>query len=314
MSKELIKIKDKYKIVNWSTYNESLKQRGSITIWFSEEAVKSWEYQGKRERGGKIIYSDTAIKTCLVIRKVYGLKLRQTEGFMNSLIGLLKVECGIPDYSQMSRRAKTLELPLKRFNKDEALDIVVDSTGLKVYGEGEWKVRKHGWSKHRTWRKLHIGIDPNTQEIVAEVLTDNSVDDAETVGDLLKQISNTIKSFRGDGAYDKTKVRVLLAEQDVGQIIPPQLNAVVRKIPDPALKQRDESIKRIAVIGRVKWKQEVGYHKRSLVEVAMFRYKTILGDKMMSRTFKNQETEARIGCLILNEMTKLGMPISRKAA
>lgn len=314
MSKAQIKSKDKYKIVNWSSYNESLKQRGSITIWFSEDALKSWKYQGKRERGGKIIYSDTAIKTCLVIRKIYGLKLRQTEGFMNSLIELLKVECEIPDYSQMSRRAKTLEFPLKRFNKDEPLDIVVDSTGLKVYGEGEWKVRKHGWSKHRTWRKLHLGIDPNRQEILAEVLTDNSVDDAETVGDLLKQVPNNIKSFRGDGAYDKTKVRKLLAERDVVQIIPPQHNAVVRKIPSPTLNQRDESIKRIAAIGRTKWKQEVDYHKRSLVEVTMFRYKTIMGDKIMSRTFKNQETEARIGCLILNEMTKLGMPISRKVA
>jgi len=314
MSNQQPKGKDKYKILNWSSYNESLKQRGNITFWFSEDAIKSWKYDGKRDRGGKIIYSDTAIKTCLIIRKVYKLKLRQTEGFMRSLVILLKIACPIPDYSRLSRRAKDLDICLKRFKKDEKIDIVVDSTGLKIYGEGEWKVRKHGCSKHRTWRKLHIGINPATHEIVAEVLTDNSVDDAEVIGDLLKGVPATIKSFRGDGAYDKIKVRRILTEMDIGQIIPPQQNAVLSKTHNPALKIRDQNIRGIKEVGRKEWKKKVDYHKRSLSEVAMFRYKTILGEKLMSRKFENEVTEARIGCFILNEMTKLGMPISKKAA
>jgi len=314
MSKQESKVKDKYKILNWSSYNESLKQRGSITLWFSKDAIKSWKYSGTRIRGGKIIYSDTAIKTCLIIRIVYGLKLRQTEGFMNSLVCLLNIECPIPDYSRLSRRAKTLEIELKKFKKGEKLDIVVDSTGLKVYGEGEWKVRKHGWSKHRTWRKLHLGVDPYTDEIVTEMLTDNSVDDAEAVEGLLKGVCGIIKNFTGDGAYDKIKVRTLLTDLDVGQIIPPQHNAVISKKLNPVLKTRDENIKRIGEIGRTEWKKEANYHKRSLSEVAMFRYKTIIGDKIMSRKFENESIEVRIGCLILNEMTKLGMPISRKVA
>ena len=314
MNKQPPKAKDKYKILNWSSYNESLKQRGSITLWFSSNAIESWEYTGKRMRGGKLIYSDTAIKTCLIIRKIYGLKLRQTEGFMNSLVRLLNIECPIPDYSRLSRRAKTLKISLKKFKKGEHLDIVVDSTGLKVYGEGEWKVRKHGWSKHRTWRKLHLGMNPDTHEIVAEILTDNGVDDGKVVDDLLKEVPANIKNFRGDGAYDKIKVRTLLTEMDVGQIIPPQHNAVINSKSNPALKTRDDSIKRIAEVGRAEWKKEIGYHKRSLGEVAMFRYKTILGDKLMSRKFENEVIEARIGCLILNEMTKLGMPISKKSA
>ena len=181
-------------------------------------------------------------------------------------------------------------------------------------GEGEWKVRKHGWSKHRTWRKLHIGVNPLTHEIVAELLTENDIDDAQVVGALIEGIRVRIKSFRGDGAYDKQKVRKLLTTKEMEQIIPPQHNAVVSKTARSELSARDEAIKRIKQIGRKQWKQETGYHKRSIGEVAMYRYKTILGDKILARTFQNQQAEVRIGCLILNKMTKLGMPISRLAA
>lgn len=314
MSKQLSKGKDKYKILNWSSYNESLKQRGSITVWFSEDAIGSWNYKGKREQGGKIIYSDSAIMTCLVIRKVYHLKLRQTEGFMKSLVSLLSISLSIPNYSILCRRAKNLNVPITRFDNDDPIHIVVDSTGLKVYGEGEWKVRQHGWGKHRTWRKLHLGVNPETHEIIAEILTNNDVDDAEVVAGLLKEIPTRIKSFGGDGAYDKIKVRKSLALKGIKQVIPPQKNAVISKKNNKSLLERDRAIKKIKKIGRAEWKIEVGYHKRSLSEVAMFRYKTILGDKLMSRKFENEVIEARIGCLILNEMTKLGMPISRKEA
>lgn len=307
------KPKDKYKITNWKEYNESLKQRGSITIWFSEEALELWKYTGTKLKGGQKKYSDLAIETSLTIRTVYHLKLRQTEGFMNSLIQIMQINLEIPDYSTLSRRAGKLNISLGNFKKKGNIDIIVDSTGLKVYGEGEWKVRKHGWSKHRTWRKLHIGIDGATQEIIAEELTKNSVEDADIIDDVLN-VSDNIDSFTGDGAYDKKKVRKILTKKGIKQKIPPQRNAVLSKGDDSALQSRDKAIKRIKRIGRKKWKQEVGYHRRSLGEVAMFRYKTIIGDKILSRKFENEKVEVRLGCAILNKMTTLGMPVSIKVA
>ena len=315
MSKAIAtKEKENYKITNWPSYNQALKARGSVTIWMSEDALKSWEYNGERKPGGKVIYSDLAIETCLVVRKVYHLKLRQTEGFVQSLFSLMRVGNSVPDYSTMSRGAKRLDISLGYFGKGEAIDIVVDSTGLKVYGEGEWKVRKYGWSKRRTWRKLHIGVNPVTHELVAEILTENDIDDAQVVAPLLEGATVAIKSFRGDGAYDKQKVRKLLTTQEIEQIIPPQNNAVVSKKARSELLARDKAIKRIKQVGRKQWKKETGYHKRSIAEVAMYRYKTILGDKILAKIFENQQAEVRIGCKILNIMTKLGLPISRMAA
>ena len=308
------KAKDKYKITNWKEYNESLKSRGSISIWISQEALDSWNYEGPKVRGGQMKYSDLAIETCLTIRKVYKLKLRQTEGFMNSLFTILKVSMDIPDFSTFCKRAKSLKVSLCKFKKDDKLDIVVDSTGLKVYGEGEWKVRKFGWSKHRTWRKLHICIDGNTQEIIEEELTENSVDDGDVVEEILNNVSEEINSFRGDGAYDKNKVRKNLADKGIIEIIPPQRNAVISRFPDQSTQSRDKAIEDINEIGRKEWKKKVNYHKRSLVEVTMFRYKTILGDKIMSRKFINEKVEVRIGCAILNKMTAIGMPKSIKVA
>lgn len=308
------KAKEKYKVTNWPEYNQALKQRGSITIWFSEEAISSWEFQGKRKPGGKMVYSDLAIQTCLVIKQVYHLKLRQTQGFMDSLVLLLGLTLKIPDYSNFSRRAKGLHIPLKQFKPGEKINIVVDSTGLKVFGEGEWKVRKHGFGKHRTWRKLHLGIDPSTHEIVASILTENNVDDAEVVPDLLDGISCHINSFTGDGAYDKSKVRKVLGLENIIEIIPPQHNAVLSNNEEGTSLPRDEAIKKIKELGRAEWKKQTGYHKRSLAEVGMYRYKTIIGDKLSSRKFENEVTEVKIGCFILNRMTKLGMPKSKRVA
>jgi IS5 family transposase len=313
MSKQAeFKVKDKYKILNWKEYNESLKNRGRITLWISDDAINSWAYTGLRERGGKIAYSDLSIETCLTIKQVIHLKLRQTEGFVNSLFEIMRLKLKAPDYSTLSRRAGRLQIELKAIKQKGNIDIIVDSTGLKVYGEGEWKVRRYGWSKHRTWRKLHIGINAETQEIIAEELTENSTSDAEVIEDLLTEVDGQINSFRGDGGYDKKNVRKELCKRKIKEIIPPQENAVENK--DTALKERNKAIRRINKIGRKEWKKQIKYHKRSLVEVAMFRYKTIIGDKINARKFENEKTEVRINCSILNVMTNLGMPISKKVA
>lgn len=312
MNKLQPKSKDKYKILNWSEYNKSLKNRGSITIWIDEEVIKKWIYEGERKQGGKKIYSDLAIEICLSIRRLYDFALRQTQGFMESLFSLMKIKMNVPCYSQICRRAKELNISLGDLNKRGNIDIVVDSTGLKVYGEGEWKVRKFGWSKHRTWRKLHIFMDDETQLIMEEELTDNSVSDDKVAEEFLDTTELNISGLGGDGGYDKKGVRKRLTKKKVKQIIPPQHNAVISE--DPALADRNKAIRRIKKIGRKKWKQEVNYHRRSRIEVAMFRYKTIIGDEIRSRKFENEKIEVRIGCKILNKMTKLGMPKSIKVA
>src|SRR5215210_3628444 len=157
--------KDKYRVRNWSQYSEGLKQRGAITVWIDEEVLQKWRYQGERKRGGQKVYSDLAIEICLMVRKVYHLPLRQTEGFMQSFFERMKVELPVPDFTILCRRSAAVCIDLRTDNGKAVTDVTVDSTGLKVYGEGEWKVRKHGWGKHRTWMKLHVALDTEGQQV-----------------------------------------------------------------------------------------------------------------------------------------------------
>jgi hypothetical protein len=198
---------ERYKVTNWSEYNRSLKKRGSITFWLSEDVCSKWYYEGQSQRGAQQEYSDTCIELCCIVRKVYHLPLRQTEGLLESIIHLAGLELKTPDYSVICRRSKKLAVQLPGKIKHGAyLDVVFDSTGLKVFGEGEWKVRQHGWGKHRTWRKVHIGADPSTGLIQAAAMSTNSITDATMVKPLLRQIKGKVKKFTGDGGYDKMKV------------------------------------------------------------------------------------------------------------
>lgn len=309
--------KDKHKLINWGVYNAGLKQRGSINIWISAEVISVWNEAAKNgKRGRDRKYSDLVILCCLSVRKVYHLPLRQCEGFIRSFFEITGIGMSVPDYTTLCRRASGLEVQLNRLEtKGETIDIAIDSTGLKVYGEGEWKVRKHGYSKYRTWMKLHIGIDINTQQIEMIALTNNSIDDAQPVKEMLSSIGEgkRIKSFRGDGAYDKVKVDKVLWNDEIERIIPPQHNAVKSK-DIPWLQSRDKTIDAIEQMGRKEWKQSVGYHKRSLAETVMYRYKTIIGDHLQSRKQQNQVTEAKISSLILNQMLLLAKPVSVKVA
>jgi len=306
------KPKAKYRIRNWTRYNENLKKRGSITLWIDEDVLQAWKAvpEAVRLRGGQKQYSDGAIECLLMVKGVYHLAYRQTEGFAGSLSKLLGVELPIPDYSTLNRRAKTLKVKLPTSDKGP-IHAVLDSTGLKVYGEGEWKVRQHGYSKRRTWRKLHLGVDEATGEIEAELLTGAGVDDAEAAADLLKQTQAEIEQLSGDGAYDKEKVYKAAAAKGVGNItIPPRRDAVLWEENGPEPHPRNENLRRIWECGRKEWKTESGYHRRSLAETAMFRFKTIFGDHLDARETKRQKTEARIKCAALNRMTRLGMPDS----
>ncbi|GMO33572.1 MAG: hypothetical protein Ta2B_14020 [Termitinemataceae bacterium] len=202
----------------------------------------------------------------------------------------------------------------KRLGNGENLHIGIDSTGLKVYGEGEWKVRKHGWSKHRTWMKMHICIDLDTQEILAVELSGNDEADAPEAKKMLEGKTKNVASFSGDGAYDDFCFRELLGN-DIDQIIPPPKNAVVHPEADNDpkkvyLKQRNDAVTSINETSRDEWKENTGYHNRSLNEVVMYRYKTIFGEKQSARKTANQKTDVKINCKMLNVYCDLGMPIS----
>jgi hypothetical protein len=301
-----------YKITNWKQYNESLVERGSITVWFSDDVLASWEHRNETLKVGRpFTYSDAAIECLLTIRELLKLPYRQTEGFGRSLIGLLDADVAIPDYSSLAKRAAKLGATLGVANKRGAIDIVVDSTGLKVFGEGEWKMRTHGKAKRRTWRKLHLSVNADTQEIVAELLTENSGHDADQVPELLGQIDQPIAKFYGDGAYDKWKVYGALDARDIEPVIPPQHNAKIKQHGNSTAEPlaRDEAIRGIRRQGRRGWKQEAGYHRRSLAETTMYRVKQAFGDKLKNRSLENQRTETRLRCKILNQFTKQGMPL-----
>lgn len=279
--------------------------------------LRSWRDTGKKVVGERL-YADCVIQCCLLLGKVYHQPLRQTTGFVASLLALLgHKDYPVPDYTTLCRRQGCLSLEVsKALAGSGKLDIAIDSTGLKVYGEGEWKARKHGVSKRRTWRKVHIGIDVNTQEIVCVELTGNSEDDAAVAVRMLKGKTDKVSSFRGDGAYDDFKLREALGSR-VKHIVPPPKDAVIRKAtskkPVPEyLSQRNEAVEYINRQGSKSWKQKEGYHQRSLNEVAIFRYKTSFSARMNARKMENQQTEVALKCKILNSYRQQGMPLSYK--
>ena len=313
------KKKATYRVGNWSDYNKSLVRRGSITLWIDEEVLTNWHPRpgGKRLRGGQLQYSDQAIECLLMLKAVYGLPYRQTVGFAQSILALLEAEVRVPDYSLLCKRSAGLEISLPRRQAEGPKHIVVDSTGLKIYGEGEWKVRQHGYSKRRTWRKLHLSVDESTHELQAVVLTEANVDDAEAGKRLIRETPGELKQVSGDGSYDKRKFYEVCTQRGVGRItVPPQRNAKIwqhgnsAKAPLP----RDQNLRRIRRVGRKKWKRESGYHRRSLAETAVFRFKIIFGNTLSSRTLSRQITEARVKAAALNRMTQVGMPLSYRVA
>jgi len=292
-------------------------QRGSITFWLSDDFEQVWLYAGEKQRGSQFEYSEKAIEIMLTIKEVFHLTNRGVEGFVRSVFEMLHLHLPVPDHTTLSKRAKTLNARSPKKTKG-SMNLVLDSTGLKIYGEGEWKVRKHGYAKHRTWRKLHVGANPDNGEIQVVVLTGNSVSDDAVVKDLLAQIEQTLLSCAADGAYDKRKVYDVLNAHslEVEILIPPRTNAHIWQhgnSKEDRLK-RDENLRYIRKYGRPQWKENSGYHIRSLAETIMFRLKTIFGDKLSARLLETQATQALIRCWALNQMTHLGMPESYQVA
>ena len=223
----------------------------------------------------------------------------------------------MPSFSQLNRRFRVMDILPFDIPKSGPITIAIDSTGVKVYGEGEWKCRKHGWSKRRTWRKLHLGVDPDTGFIHCHTTTTNSESDESQIDDLLDQVEAEIDEVYLDGAYDAQTCYDGLLERAIYPIIPPPRNAVNWYWEEPGDADdypRNQFIDRINEIGRAEWKKEIGYHRRSLSETAMFRYKIIFGSQHYSRLLETQTQENKMKIKALNQMTAHGMPISQPKA
>jgi transposase len=307
-----MKKKTSYRIRNWSTYNAALIARGSLTLWVDEEAVQAWRYTGPTQRGAQYVYAEAAIKCVLTLRVVYHLALRATEGLARSVFVLLETALPVPSYSTLSRRAAEVEVALGALPRSGPVHLVVDSSGFKVYGEGEWKVRQHGWSKRRTWRKLHLGVDEATGEILAAVVSEAGIADDNALPDILAQVEGEIAQVSADGAYDKRSCYDALAERGATAVIPPRRDAKIWQHGNCAGApwQRDENLRAIRQKGRRRWKQESGYHRRSLAETTFCRLKTLFGPTLHARAFAQQATELFLKVAALNRMTHLGMPDS----
>lgn len=312
-----MKTKATYRIRNWPEYDTSLRRRGSLTFWMSTDLLENWTTKKKTgARGASPTYTDAAIETLAVLKYLFGQASRQAEGLLSSIFEMMQVDLPVPDHTTLSRRMAKLEVRLPIKPKEAARHVVCDSTGVKVYGEGEWKVRQHGVAKRRTWRKLHLCVDEQTREILVAGGSTNSISDGEMLPLMLAEVTDKIEQVSADGIYDQRKCYEAIRQARARAAIPPRRGARIWQHGNTKAERlvRDENLRSIRKQGRKKWKHEISYHRRSLAETTVFRYKTIFGDKSQSRKIENQFNEMFIKCAALNRMTHLGMPQSYKVA
>lgn len=306
----------KRRVLNWAEYDAALRQRGSLTVWVTDEAIAQWKAAPRTTPGGQPSYSDLAITTALMLRAVFRLALRQTEGLIGSVLRLLGLDLPVPDHSTIARRARAVTPPQAQRSIGGPVHLLVDSTGLKLCGPGEWLIEKHATRKRRSWRKLHIGVDAASGRIVAATLTDRDVDDAAQVGSLLDQVTAPVAALTGDGAYDRRGVYASLHQRhpEAAVVVPPRADAVLSDTAATAPTQRDRHIQVIAETGRMAWQRSSGYNQRAKVEGQIGRWKQLLGPALRFHTDKAQTTEVAIGVVVLNRMLDLGHPNSVRVA
>jgi hypothetical protein len=296
-----------YKTRNWPAYNEALKRRGSLTIWFDLEM--SWHAVPTGRRGRQQTYSATANQTCLTMKVLFGMALRQTTGFVESLLRLVGLGRSVPDFSTLSRRQKTLAVNITYRGSRGPLHLLIDSTGIE--GEGEWHARKHDGPERRIWRKIHLGIDEETLEVRAVEITGSHIGDAPVLPDLLRQIpeDQDIGSVTADGAYDTRKCHDAIADRGAHAVIPPRKNAKPWKTITAGAMARNEALRASKYLGRALWRRWSGYHRRSRVETKMHCVK-LLGQRLMARDFDRQVAELQVRIAVLNGYTALGIPVT----
>ncbi len=310
--------RQRHKVTNWLAYDASLRQRGSLTVWVSDEAVAAWAAEPRATRGGQPWYSPLAILTALTIRAVFRLAHRQAEGLLGSVIGLLGLALPVPDHTTLSRRAATLAVPRPRRPgtdtdaeaASEPMHLLVDSTGLKLCGKGEWLLEKHGTRMRRSWRTLHLGVDAGTGQIVAATLTPKDADDASQVDPLLDQVPGPLASFTGNGAYDQDRVYAGVAQRhpEAAVVVPPRATAVPSDTAESEPTQRDRHLQHITKHGRMAWQRRSGYNTRAWAEATMGRWKQVIGDELRAHTDERRATEVAIAVHALNRMLEFGRP------
>lgn len=304
-----------YRVRNWKDYNRSLINRGNLTLWFSPDVIKSGYQKPSRypKQGRSFTYSDTYIELALTLRSLFHFSLRAMQGFLEGLISLLGLKLQVSHYSRLSRRGSTLNIQLVDLKKrgKKPTDLVIDSTGLKIFGEGEWKVPTHGKQKRRTWRKYHVSVNPDSHEVTAVELTTANIIDDHMISTLLCGQRNVGKVY-AEGADSYKNSFDAIAEVGGTPLIPVRSGTtLVKKEPSHGQKLRNQLLLDIwHAGGKNNWKKTSDYHRRSLVETHMSRLKTILGGKLRGRKLENQKVEAQLMAKILNKMTSLGMPLS----
>ena len=296
--------KTKYRVANWTSYDRVLVHRGDVTLWVSPAAVATWTPAGVGTRGGQRKYSDLAIETALTLRLLFHLPLRQTEGFLTSLFGMMGLGLSAPDHTTLSRRGQSLDLTLHRVPPNDRMHLIVDSTGLSIVGEGEWAAAKHGRRGRQAWKRLHLGVN-RSGVIIAQALTDATVDDATIGITLIEELDGALASVTGDAAYDTIAFYDAAAARGTRVVVPPTKTAKVSR--------RDRG--RALEIGRSRtWrnsddadgKKDSGYHRQARVENAFFRYKSIIGGGLRAQTPGGQLAESLLACRVLNRMSELG--------
>lgn len=274
-----------YRITHWPEYDRALVARGDITFWFDQEAItQRWTPEPTGKRGAPWRDSDGSIQTWLALKQVFHLPDRSLEGFGRSLMGLMGLGLPRPDHAHLSRRARTLAVQIPRQERTGPIHVVVESTGLKVFGEGEWKVRQHGVGKRRTWLKVHLGVDAHAKDVVAVAVTTAAWTDGEVFRDFVDPLDGVIEQIDADGAYDTREAYNLAAQHQTTLVVPPRDNAVAWDADHP----RTQALAAIQEPGRVPWKKDTGYHHRRLADNAMYRLKQLFGAGVASRIFDSQ--------------------------
>ena len=299
----------KYKSTNWSAYNGRLKRRGSLAIWFDPEMV--WTPPPTGRRGRQCKFSGAAIQTCLTMKVLFGMPLRQAAGFVESLLRLVGLDWSVPDFSTLCRRQKTLNVSLPYRGGSGSLNLLTDSTGIKAEDEGEWNARNHGGPKRRIWRKIHIGIDEETLEVRAVEVTTSNIGDAPMLPELLNQIppDQDLGSVTADGAYDTRRCHDVIAARGAHAVIPPRKNAKPWQPTSAGAIARNEAVNASRYLRRALWRRWSGYHRRCRVETKMHCVK-LLGQSLMARDFDRQVAEIQVSIAVLNRYTALGIPVT----
>lgn len=295
----------RYRTTNWSAYNAALTKRGSLLIWLDKEMA--WHAPHEGRPGRPPVFSDAAIQFCLSIKVLFKLPLRQTAGMVASLLRLAGLDWPVPDFSTLCRRQKTLKVQIPYRRAGGPLNLMVDSTGIKFLGDGEWQARKHGVQGRRQWRKVHLAMDTATSDIRAVEFTPSREGDSPVLPDLLDQIPDDedIGTVTADGAYDTRRCHSAIIAHGGTAIIPIRKNARPWKDDCPAARARNETLRATRHYGRAFWKRWTGYHIRSRAEARM-RCLKAFGERIAARDPDRQTAEIHIRVALINRFNALG--------